>query len=173
MPDGRRIDFVVSAKNADRLYVEVKTVHPRTEDNDRNWNKVAGRQQRHQPGTHYIVGKKWMGAAIYTNSFAARGKFLDYTVEFESRLAQAVKATPGRGALVFCGNGFAWHLSELEDFAQFYHTGRHRTDDPFAAMETHGLAKKEIKLLRNIDAFGYMKRSHDGVRPEEYAFHTA
>jgi hypothetical protein len=166
--DGRRIDFVVSEVEAGNLYVEVKTVHPRTQDTDENWNKVESRQKHHQAGVHYIVQKEWMGATLYGNSFAARGKFLDYTREFEPRLAGANEIAPGRGVLVFCGNGFAWDLSELEDFADFYHTGRHRSDDPFAKMEAHSLTEERIELRRNIASLGYVKRGHPDVAAEKW-----
>ena len=64
----------------------------------------------------------------------------------------------GPGILIFCGNEFAWHRSNLEDFADFYHTGRHRADDPFALMEQHHLKENGVQLARNIDHFGFLKR---------------
>jgi hypothetical protein len=54
-----------------------------------------------------------MGGAIYANVFASRAHFLDYTREFETRLAAAKALKPGPGVLVFCGTGFAWHQSNL------------------------------------------------------------
>src|SRR5262249_51648136 len=62
--------------------------------------------------------------------------------------------------LIFCGNEFAWHRSDLEDFADFYHTGRHSADDPFALMEQHYLKENGVQLERNIDHFGFLKRLH-------------
>jgi hypothetical protein len=56
-------------------------------------------------------------------------------LDFETQLAEAKKIRPGPGLLVFCGNGVRWHRSNLEDFADFYHAGKHRQDDPFALME--------------------------------------
>src|SRR5207248_571105 len=60
--DGPRFDFAVDVEP--HLYVEVKTVEPKTEDNDRNWNKVVQRQEHVSPGTHYIVANEWMGATL-------------------------------------------------------------------------------------------------------------
>jgi hypothetical protein len=65
-----------------------------------------------------------MGAAIFGNSFAARSSFLKYILETEAKLASHVAVQPGRGVLVFCGDGFGWDTSELEDFADFYRLGR-------------------------------------------------
>jgi hypothetical protein len=96
--------------------------------------------------------------AIYGNTFASRGHFLAYTQDFEARLAAAKRIRKGPGILIFCGNEFAWHRSNLEDFADFYHTGRHRADDPFALMEQHHLKENGVQLARNIDHFGFLKR---------------
>jgi DNA-binding sugar fermentation-stimulating protein len=40
LPDDRRIDFVVD-RGSDNLYVEVKTVHPRTADTEQAWQKFG------------------------------------------------------------------------------------------------------------------------------------
>lgn len=88
MPDGRKIDFVID-RGADNLYVEVKTVHPNTADTDGAWQKYLARRGKHRPNVNFIVQKEWMGGAIYGNVFASRSHFLDYTREFETRLAAA------------------------------------------------------------------------------------
>jgi hypothetical protein len=111
-----------------------------------------------------------MGGAIYGNVFASRAHFLDYTREFETRLAAAKAIKPGPGVLVFCGTGFAWHQSNLEDFADFYLTGVHRGDDAFALMEQHAIKQKKIKLLRNIDHFAYLRRHAEKPQKEEFHF---
>ena len=108
-----------------------------------------------------------MGAAIYGNSFSARSKFMEYVRDFEPRLAEANIVQPGRGVLVFCGTGMEWHRSELEDFADFYHVGKHRQDDPFAAMEADALGDgSKPPLQRNIAAIGFLKR-HMGTTTGE------
>jgi hypothetical protein len=164
IPDGRRIDFVVVGAS-ENTYVEVKTVNPQAKDSESGWHNYLTRRGRHLEDTHYIVEKKWMGAQLYGNSFSARSHFLDYAQEFETRLAAATAVRAGRGILAFCGTGWAWHLSELEDFADFYLTGRHRFDDPFGRMEAHGVETNNIELLRNISAFAFVKRGVDRVKP--------
>ena len=159
LPDGRKIDFVVDRGN-DNLYVEVKTVRPRTADTEEAWQKFMARRQHHPANVNFIVEKEWMGGAIYGNVFASRAHFLDYTRDFETRLAAAKAIKPGPGVLVFCGTGFAWHKSKLEDFADFYLTGVHRGDDAFALMKQHAIKEKKIKLLRNIDHFAYSAPPH-------------
>jgi hypothetical protein len=99
-----------------------------------------------------------MGGKLYGNTFASRSKFLDYTMAFEERLAEAKKLKDGPGILVFCGNGARWHRSNLEDFADFYHAKKHRQDDPFALMEKHEIEQRKLKLLRNVDHFACLRR---------------
>lgn len=166
--NNRRIDFVVPDVGGSNLYIEVKTVHPTAEDSDANWHKYQKRREHHTPNVHYVVEHEWMGAAIYGNSFSARSKFMEYVRDFEPRLDDAKQVTPGRGLLVFCGTGMQWHRSELEDFADFYRTGKHRQDDPFAAMEAEALRQTGTALRRNIAAFGFMKRPTDSTVDQDW-----
>jgi len=86
LPDGRRIDFVVDRGN-DNLYIEVKTVRPRTADTDDAWRKFVDRSRHYPENVNFLVEKEWIGGAIYGNVFASRAHFKDYALEFESRLA--------------------------------------------------------------------------------------
>ena len=169
LPDGRKIDFVLD-RGSDNLYVEVKTVRPRTVDSEEAWQKFVARRRHHPDNVNFIVEKEWMGGAIYGNVFASRAHFLDYTREFEMRLAATKAIKPGPGVLVFCGTGFAWHQSNLEDFADYYLTGTHRGDDAFALMEQHAIKEKKIKLIRNIDHFAYLRRHTEKPQKEEFHF---
>jgi hypothetical protein len=169
LPDGRKIDFVVD-RGADNLYIEVKTVRPNTADTDAAWQKFIERKQHHPSNVNFIVEKDWMGGAIYGNVFASRSHFLDHTMDFETRLAAAQKIKPGHGILIFCGTGFAWHKSILEDFADFYVTSKHRGDDPFSRMEQHDIKKKKITLLRNVGHFGFLRRHIEKSEMEEFHF---
>jgi large subunit ribosomal protein L30 len=169
LPGGRKIDFVVD-RGDDNLYIEVKTVRPRAADTDATWQKFIDRRQHHPGNVNFIVEKEWMGGAIYGNVFASRSHFLDYTLDFETRLAAAKAIKPGHGILIFCGTGFAWHKSNLEDFADFYVAGIHRGDDPFALMEQHHIKKKKIKLLRNIGHFAFLRRHIEKPEKEEFHF---
>ena len=159
--EGSRIDFVADLTCGRTIYLEVKTVHPRSNDNLGNWQKYLARRQHHSDGTDYIVNRDFLGAEIYTDSFSSRSKFLTYTEQFEARLEQACKILPGDGILIFCGTGAKWHESELEDFVDFYHSGTHRPDDPFGAMEADHISNKGIHLKRNIMAFAFVKRPMD------------
>ena len=148
----------------------MKTVEPRTEDNEKNWEKVERRQQYVTPGVHYVVDKQWMGATIFNNSFSARSSFLTYAIETEAKLKGHNAVEPGRAVLVFCGTGFAWHLSELEDFADSYRTGQHRFDDPFAKMEQRAMRSGGDQPSHTLDGFAAMMRKHDGIDPVKWVY---
>jgi hypothetical protein len=76
---------------------------------------------------------------------------------------------PGRrGLLIFCGNGERWHRSNLEYFADFYHAGKHRQDDPFALMEKHHIDMEKLDLLRNVDHFGCIRRPMEQAAIAEF-----
>lgn len=167
--DGSLIDFTVSWPEGRTLYVEVKTVHPRTEDPEASWANYEKRSAHHPERVAYIVHKEWLGGKLYGDSFSARGAFMTYARQFEERLAAANAVRPGEGVLLVCGTGFEWHRSELEDFADFYRLGVHREDDPFAKMEAHALAEGAIELRRNVGEIAYLKRPIDRVEPEWFS----
>jgi len=169
LPDGRKIDFVAD-RGDDNLYVEVKTVRPRTADTEDAWKKYLSLKEHHPDNVHYITKKEWRGGAIYRNEFVSRSRFLEYTLHFEERLAAAKAIKAGVGVLVFCGNGFAWRLSNLENFSDFYRTGRHRADDVFSRMEQRDIEQKGTTLLRNVDHVACLMRPIEQARKQEFTF---
>jgi hypothetical protein len=169
LPDGRKIDFVAD-RAKDNAYVEVKTVHPDIADTDAAWKRYEERRKLHPEQADFIVHKDWMGGKLYGNTFASRSRFLEYTLDFETRLAAAQKVKPGPGLLVFCGNGVRWHRSNLEDFADYYHAGKHRQDDPFAKMEKYHIEQQKLQLLRNVDNFGCLVRPMEMVEKTNFVW---
>lgn len=169
LPDNRRIDFVVDRGN-DNLYVEVKTVRPKTRATMEAYRKFEQRTKRHPKNVNFVVNPRLMGGAIYGDAFSSRAHFLEYTMAFEDRLAAAKAIRPGPGILVFCGNGFAWRRSNLEDWADFYHLGTHRADDPFGPMERHHIEKQGITLKRNVDHFAWLRRPFEQARRADLTF---
>ncbi len=83
------------------------------------------------------LDKNGLGGEFYHKYYASRGKFLDYTLELEKKIAASGKAGKDEFVMVFCGNKWDWELDDLEDFADFYFTGCHRCDDHFAKMERY------------------------------------
>lgn len=167
LPDGRKIDFVAD-RGRDNAYIEVKTVHPDIADGEAAWENYLKRRKLHPENANFVVKKDWMGGRLYGNTFASRSHFLEYTLDFETRLAVAKKIRSGPGLLVFCGNGVRWHRSNLEDFADFYHAGKHRQDDPFALMEKHHIETEKLQILRNVDNFGCVRRQWEQAPVTEF-----
>jgi hypothetical protein len=163
-----RIDLVIQSENGHCIYWEIKTVHPNNADSDDNWEKTKARQRLHPKNVYYDVRRAWMGATIYGNAFSARSSFMSYTLEYEAKLADAIKVKPGSGVLIFCGVGFHWELDKLEDFSYFYHTGVHRIDDPFAKMESFEMTQRRTQLMRNLAGFGFMQRPHDRIAEQRW-----
>ncbi len=161
-----RIDFTAWWPDGRALYIEVKTVHPRTEDSEATWARHKERSARHPKNVHYIVCEERLGGKISGDSFSARRSFMTYSRQFEETLAAANKVRPGEGVLLVCGTGMEWHLSNLEDFVDFYRLGVHREDDSFAKMEAYNLAERSIELKRNIARFAYIQRPMDHVTHE-------
>jgi hypothetical protein len=169
LPDGRKIDFVAD-REEDNIYLEVKTVHPDIADTEAAWQNYLKRQKRHPESADFVVQKDWMGGRLYGNTFASRSRFLEYTLDFETRLAAAKKIKPGVGFLVLCGNGVRWNRSNLEDFVDFYHAGKHRQDDPFALMEKHHIEAEKLQILRNVDHFGSVRRPAEQAHITEFFY---
>lgn len=157
LPSGRKIDFVAD-RLRDNVYIEVKTVHPEIADGEKSRADYVKRRKLHPANADFIAHKDWMGGQVYGNTFASRSRFLEYTMDYEERLAEAKKVKDGPGLLVFCGNGVRWHRSSPEDFADYYHARKHRQDDPFAQREKHHIETEGLKLLHNVDNFGAIRR---------------
>ena len=111
-----------------------------------------------------------MGGALFGGLLASRSKFLNYAIAFEQRLQEAKQVQQGPGILVYCGTGFAWDLSQLEDFVDFYLDGTHRDDDLFSIMEQHSIQERAIVLLRNINHFAFLKRPIELPQHTDFQF---
>ena len=162
----RTIDFRAVAPDGSTLYVDVKTIKP--EDGDR-WEQFeeAVREDWIPENVNVVLSKEWMGGEIWHWMFAARSRMLEYALELESKIRES--GLKGRAdtyfALALCGAGVHWQEDWLEDFVQFYRTGRHRSDDPFAKMETHFIEQEEITLDRTVTRFACMKRRQGELFP--------
>jgi hypothetical protein len=154
-PGRRRRSAVCSPGGAIKIRsastsVTLAAISARSACSPRRWlSNISWMSQCRQ--ADFIAHKDWMGGRVYGNTFAPRSRILEYTPDFETRLTEAKKITPGPGLLVFCGNGVRWHRSNLEDFADFYHAAKHRQDDPFALMEDDHIKKEKLQIARNVD----------------------
>lgn len=152
----KTIDFLVAVEGRIACYVDVKTIAPTSLD---RWDhfEQARRAGRFGDPSMLVLEREWLGGEIYHAWFAARTRMLEYTLEDKASLGRLVGRNVG-AVLLLCSNGFDWHEDALEDFVAFYTRGRHRFDDPFAAMERYHIAAKGLDLPRRLRNFAYLER---------------
>lgn len=107
-----------------------------------------------------VLNKEWLGGEIWHQMFAARARMLEYSLELEQKIRDVcLKKQAGASfTLAFCGAGVDLREDQLEDFVQFYETGRHRADDPLAKLEAKYIEDHKLSVERTISRFAYMKR---------------
>jgi hypothetical protein len=171
----RSLDFKMTKRDERPIYVEVKTIRPEATDPQalqsrhqmirqfiaENNTFIMGGVRENEAGD--LVDDPEMGNYLAYLAFTARSKFLHYTVDIEQKITDVPQNEKARFILLFCSDGFSWHLDELEDFADFYKTGRFREDDPFRSMQAHHLTTKNIQLQRTLESFAFLERHRDQV----------
>jgi hypothetical protein len=153
----KTIDYLVETTNGQRIFFDVKTIHPEAKSAWERFKKITDLGLL-SDNTNLVLDENWMGGEIAHSFLASREKFLDYTIELEAKIDAIQDKGELSFAMVFCGNGYDWLLDQLEDFADFYLSGQHRPDDPFARMEAYSIAEKEIAVKQTIDSFCYLER---------------
>ena len=187
----KRIDFYAIFSSQKSKWIEVKTIHPnnvmariqirkQTETNEelnkakiketskieqKDWDQYQASQQYFPQRTELTIFREGAGAEIWHDKFAARSQILKYTLEFEKRIGESSIGANEVCILALAGNGYDWHLDELEDFATFYHTGKHLAGDIFSKMEHHSIKEKDISLSKRINHFAYFKRRERSIKP--------
>jgi predicted transcriptional regulator len=153
------IDFRARTEQGRTVYVDVKTIKPEPKD---RWDQFERALKEHwlPDSVRVVVSKKWQGGEIWHRMFAARAAMLTYTKELEAKIAKiGPNDQSATFVLALCGEGFYWHEDELEDFASFYRSGVHRSDDPFGTAEAHSIARQGTVLQRTVSMFACMRRS--------------
>ncbi len=161
----KRFDFHITMTDGSVSIIEVKTIHPISKD---DWTKykVAIEKGLFPENAYLLLNDEWLGGELYHNSYAARSKMLDYTLEMEEKIESCLKDVKEKiTILVFFTDGFDWHLDELEDFVSFYRSGRHLHGDPFAAMEDEFIKKEGVHLKNVIRYFACLRRPKTEIRP--------
>jgi hypothetical protein len=69
--------------------------------------------------------------------------------------------------LLLCSSG-PWNRDDLEDFADFYMTGKFREDDWARNALARFMAEKNIAFAKSLAGFGYLERRHDEVEPRRF-----
>lgn len=150
----KTIDFLVRSADGTRFWLDVKTVAPVWRDDDAALARFQGFQSDLPGNTLFVAG-----AGNGNQGFNARFSFATRSIEFERKLALLTDGERGVARLLFCTSG-EWRLDDLEDFADFYHTGRFRQDDWSRNAVSRYMREKELVLRRTIAGFCYLERRH-------------
>lgn len=114
---GPKFDFVIHEPGQPTHYVEVKTVSPQPANDETSWRKPKYEARR---VVLDVLGVSRAPPAAKSPMLAVQAAFLRYAIATQSKLATHTSAEPGRGVLVFCGDGLYWDAAALNDFAQTY-----------------------------------------------------
>ena len=114
--------------------------------------------------THFIVDREFGGAGLAGQAIKTRWSLVTRAVETEENAAPIPENMNGPVTLLFCSDYFAWHTDDLEDFADFYRTGRFRTDDwSQNEIGRYMRDKKRRTFTRALSGFHHLRRRHDEV----------
>jgi hypothetical protein len=162
----KTIDFCGISPEGLRAHVDVKTISPVPTD---RWGQFEQAQREKWFPENVRVGlfEHWMGGETWHGWVTGRGRMLEYTLELEQKIREGglIGRSDSAVILVLCGTGSRWHESQLEDFADFYRSGRHRSDDGFAKMEAHFMEERKIVLERTVTSIAYMERKTTDILP--------
>lgn len=161
----KTIDFWVALDGSEaRFYYDVKTVQPTINDAWDRYEKFKGKSW-FTPGTELALNKELLGGEIAHDLFAPRQRFLDYTLELESKIRAMPREKGNYFRLVFSGDGVRWRRDCLEDFADFYFSGQYRPDGPLGLMQVHNMAERRQAFDRSIQGFCYLGRKIRSLEP--------
>lgn len=159
----KSIDFRAKAADGLTLFIDVKTIKPVPKDRWEQFER-AHKERWFPNNVQLLFSKEWLGGELWHNTFAARGRMLEYALELEQKIADCkLQADKTYFVLMLCGEGFYWHEGELEDFVAYYFTGSHRSDDPFSKAEAQHMGEKKLQLARTISRFACMRRPQGRV----------
>ena len=166
----KRIDFLWLSGSGRRDWVEVKTVAPTWIDDEASWERFMRIAEDSPGNAKLVVDREWGGAALSGQSIKARWSFIKRTAEIEGRSKEIPVAEKGAVWLLFCSTGFAWHVDELEDFADFYRFGNARADDWLRSAMERYMREDNIVFDRSLAGFHYLARKHDEVIANKFVW---
>jgi hypothetical protein len=164
----KRIDFCIRDAAGQRGWVEVKSISPAWVDDEPGWERYEQRAADFPENARLVVEQDWQGAAVAGQAFKTKYSMLARTAEIEERVSLIPADRQGRAWAMFCSNGLDWHLDELEDFADFYRTGRPRQHDWSANLMARYMEENNIALRRNLNGFIYLERPRREVFAREF-----
>lgn len=162
----KTIDFLVRWPDGKRSWVDVKTVAPLWCDDEASWDRFKKIAAEFPSNSRLMVSQQWAGAAISGQEIKARWSFIQRTVEVEQKASLLRDDERGPVRLLLCSNG-AFSDDVLEDFADFYRTGRFREDDWARNAITRYMQEEGIAFARSLAGFCFLERHWDEVTASE------
>ena len=162
----KSIDFVVETATS-RSWIDFKTVAPRWQDDAAGWARFCQIAQGFPANARLVVDQQFGGAGLAGQEIKARWTFIQRTLELEEKVDLLLPAERGDARLMICSNG-AWHHTALEDFADFYRTGRCRADDWAQNAISRFMADQGLNFRRNLDGFSFIRRKLEETIPNHF-----
>jgi hypothetical protein len=154
----KTIDFRLNGTNGTAGWVDVKTVSPEWADTDEKWERFLQISADAPENVHIVRDKELGGAGISNQDLKTRWTFAQRTFALEEKIAAFETSEKAPTSMLFCTYGFAWTCSALEDFADFYRTGRFRADDGFSNAIARFMTDEGLAFDRSIAGFHYLER---------------
>ncbi len=162
----RTIDFRVETEEGP-MWIDFKTVAPQWQDDDASWERFERIAAEFPANARLVVAREWAGAALSGQEIKSRWTFIQRTVEAEEKATLLQSNERGPVWLMLCSNG-AWHLDGLEDFADFYRTGRFREDDWSRNAVGRYLETEGIVLKRSLAGYSFLRRYHEQAKANHF-----
>lgn len=167
----RTVDFVLREAEDKCTLIDEKTIEPQPRDRWDQYQRAIAEGWL-PSNVQFLLRQEWQGGELWHTAFAARSRFLEYTIEFEEKIAAAAYGDVApRRILMFCGEGFYWHQDELEDFIEYYRSGEYRPDDPFSQAEDCYVVVNSLLLHRSITSFGCLDRRQGDTTARRINWH--
>lgn len=164
----KSIDFCVEAANGALEWVDVKTIAPGWQDDEAAWGRILRIAADFPAQARLVVHRGLGGAAVAGEALKTRWSFVQRASELEHKLALLTDTERGPARLLLCSDG-TWHEDDLEDFADFYATGRFRADDWSQNAVARYMSERGISFDQSIHGFCYLKRRQDEVLAQRLA----
>jgi hypothetical protein len=164
----KTIDFLLVSPGGGRRWFDVKTIGPIWQDDEAGWQRFLAIAKDFPENARLIVAEDMGGAAISGIEFKARFSLVQRTAELEAKAALLTAPERGPVRLLVCSSG-SWRRDALEDFADYYRTGRFRSDDWSRNLISRYMADAGVALGRTLDGFCYLERRHDDIEARLWA----
>jgi hypothetical protein len=168
----KSIDFLVEGQAGPVLWIDVKTVAPEWVRSDREWERFEAIRAQLPESMQLTVMKEYGAAGIGSQMLKSRWSLYQRAAEIEAKADELSDHERAPVTLLFCGNGLAWDVDTLEDFADFYRSGRFHPDDWAANMLKRYMVERKIEFKRTLAGFHYLEMKPFEVEPDEYIMYV-